>query len=122
MLKTILAVDDSASMRTIISSVVREAGYDVIEAVDGVDALEKVRSRSDVALVLTDQNMPRLDGFGLVAKLRTLPHYDSIPILFITTEAGDDMKARGRAVRATGWLTKPFEPQTLVDVIRKLVG
>lgn len=122
MAKTILAVDDSATIRSMISSIVKEAGYDVVLAVDGQDGLEKAREMKDVALVLTDQNMPRMDGFGLCSQLRMMAQYKTIPILFITTEAGDDMKARGRAVRATGWLTKPFEPETLVEVIKKLIG
>ena len=120
-MKTILSVDDSASIRHMVSQVVQTAGYDVIEAVDGVDALEKVDA-ADVALVITDQNMPRLDGFGLVTKLRAMPSYKDRPILILTTEAGDAMKARGRAVRATGWITKPFDPGTLVAMVRKLIG
>lgn len=121
MAKVILHVDDSASIRDMVSNAVRTAGYEVVEAVDGVDGLEKARTRN-FNLVLTDQNMPRMDGFGLVTSLRALPAYERTPILILTTETGADMKARGKAARATGWLTKPFDPQTLIDVIQRLVG
>lgn len=119
--KTILAVDDSSSMRAMITEVARGAGYQVIEAIDGVDALEKAR-RHLVTLVLTDQNMPRLDGLGLIRALRAMPAYAKTPMLLLTTESGEDMKQRGRAVRATGLLGKPFDPDTLIDVFRRLIG
>ena len=121
MAKVILHVDDSASIRNMVSSVISAAGYDVVEAVDGLDGLEKARTRS-FNLVLTDQNMPRMDGFGLVTSLRAMPSYERTPILILTTETGADMKAKGKAARATGWLTKPFDPETLIDVIQRLVG
>lgn len=121
MAKTILAVDDSSSMRSMIAEVARGAGYEVIEAVDGMDGLEKAR-RHLVTLVLTDQNMPRLDGLGLIRALRAMPAYAKTPMLILTTEDGEEMKARGRAVRATGLLGKPFDPDTLVDVFRRLIG
>ena len=118
--KTVLTVDDSATIRHMVATVVRAGGYDVIEAIDGVDGLEKAQ-HNDVALILTDQNMPRMDGFGLVSKLRTLPQYAKTPILVLTTEADATMKARGKAAGATGWLTKPFDPQVLLDVIGRFV-
>jgi two-component system chemotaxis response regulator CheY len=118
--KIVLAVDDSASIRAMVAEVVRSGGYEVIEAVDGIDALAKAQEH-DVALVLTDQNMPRLDGFGLVSTLRALPKYEKIPILVLTTEVDPAMKARGKAVGATGWLTKPFDARVLLDVIGKFV-
>lgn len=104
-----------------ITEVARGAGYQVIEAIDGVDALEKAR-RHLVTLVLTDQNMPRLDGLGLIRALRAMPAYAKTPMLLLTTESGEDMKQRGRAVRATGLLGKPFDPDTLIDVFRRLIG
>jgi two-component system chemotaxis response regulator CheY len=121
MTRTVLTVDDSATIRHMVATVVRAGGYDVIEAIDGVDGLEQAKTH-DVALVLTDQNMPRLDGFGLVAQLRKLPQYSRTPILVLTTENDADMKARGKAAGATGWLTKPFDPEVLLGVIQRFVA
>ena len=121
MSKTILAVDDSASIRNMVSFTLKSAGYDVIEAVDGQDGLEKAKARK-VSLVLTDQNMPRMDGLTLVKSLRAMPDYKAAPILILTTESSDDMKARGRAAGATGWLVKPFDPPKLLEVVRKVLG
>lgn len=118
--RTVLTVDDSATIRSMVADVVRSGGYDVIEAIDGVDGLEKAQ-KNDVALVLTDQNMPRMDGFGLVTKLRSLPKYAKTPILVLTTEVDASLKARGKAAGATGWLTKPFDPAILLDVIGRFV-
>ena len=117
---SILAVDDSASMRQMVSFTLKNAGYDVVEAVDGEDAFEKARAR-DFALVLTDQNMPRLDGLGLTRKLRETPKFKTVPILILTTESSDQMKQAGRAAGATGWLVKPFDPAKLIEVIKKVV-
>jgi two-component system chemotaxis response regulator CheY len=113
---SILAVDDSASMRQMVSFTLRTAGYDVTEAVDGEDALDKVRAH-DFDLVLTDQNMPRLDGIGLTRALRDTPKFKATPILILTTESSDQMKQAGRAAGATGWLVKPFDPARLIEVI-----
>lgn len=121
MAKTILAVDDSASIRQMVSFTLKSAGYEVIEAVDGVDGLEKAKAHS-VNLVLTDQNMPRMDGLALIKNLRALGQYASIPILMLTTESSDTMKTQGRAAGATGWLVKPFDPQKLIEVVRKVIG
>ena len=121
MAKTILAVDDSASIRQMVSFTLKSAGYDVVEAVDGQDGLDKAKSRS-VNLVLTDQNMPRMDGLTLIKSLRATPQYASTPILMLTTESFDAMKAQGRAAGATGWLVKPFDPQKLIEVVRKVIG
>lgn len=121
MKKTILAVDDSVSIREMVAFTVGRAGYDVIEAVDGRDALEKAARRT-VDLVLTDQNMPRMDGISLVRELRALPQYVRTPMLLLTTESGEELKAKGRAARATGWIVKPFDPVTLLDVIRRVLG
>ena len=117
---SILAVDDSASMRQMVAFTLKGAGYRVIEAADGREAFEKARGQK-VDLVLTDQNMPRMDGISLVKHLRGLPSYAATPILILTTESGDDMKAKGRAAGATGWLVKPFDPSKLIDVIRKVI-
>jgi two-component system chemotaxis response regulator CheY len=116
----ILAVDDSPSMRKMVSFTLTGAGYQVVEAVDGQDAYEKAQSQS-FDLVLTDQNMPRLDGLGLTRKLRDHPQFKSTPILMLTTESSDLMKQAGRAAGATGWLVKPFDPSRLLDVIKKVI-
>jgi two-component system chemotaxis response regulator CheY len=117
---SILAVDDSASMRKMVSFTLTGAGYRVVEAVDGEDAFEKAMG-ANFDLVLTDQNMPRLDGLGLTRRLRGDPRFKSIPILILTTESGDQMKQAGRAAGATGWLVKPFDPTRLLDVIQKVI-
>ena len=116
----ILAVDDSNSLRQMVAFTLKSSGFDVIEAVDGQDASEKLRERS-VDLVLTDQNMPRMDGITLVRHLRSQPQFQLTPILILTTESSDEMKQAGRAAGATGWLVKPFDPRRLVEVIRKVL-
>jgi two-component system chemotaxis response regulator CheY len=121
MAKTILAVDDSASIRQMVAFTLKSAGYDVVEAVDGQDGLDKAKAKT-VNLVLTDQNMPRIDGLSLVKQLRALPQHKSTPILMLTTESTDQMKAQGKAAGATGWLVKPFDPQKLVEVVKKVIG
>ncbi|KAF0113286.1 MAG: two-component system chemotaxis family response regulator CheY [Rhodospirillaceae bacterium] len=119
--KTILSVDDSASMRQMVAFTLNGAGYDVCSAVDGRDALEHLRT-TPVELVITDLNMPNLDGIGLIKKLRTLPACKFIPILFLTTESEETKKQEGRAAGATGWIVKPFKPDQLIAVVRKLLG
>jgi len=117
---SILAVDDSASMRQMVAFTLKGAGYNVIEAADGQEALDKARGET-VDLVLTDQNMPRMDGITLVQNLRGLATYAATPILILTTESSDEMKAKGKAAGATGWLVKPFDPGKLLDVVRKVI-
>jgi two-component system chemotaxis response regulator CheY len=121
MAKMILAVDDSASIRQMVVFTLKSAGYEVIEAVDGQDGLEKAKTKA-VSLVLTDQNMPRMDGISLVKELRALPQHKSTPILMLTTESSDQMKAQGKAAGATGWLVKPFDPAKLLEVVKKVIG
>ncbi len=121
MAKSILAVDDSASIRQMVGFTLKSSGYEVVEAVDGMDGLEKAKGKS-FSLVLTDQNMPRMDGLSLIKNLRSLPQYKTVPILMLTTESSDAMKQQGRAVGATGWLVKPFDPQKLVEVVKKVIG
>ncbi len=116
----ILTVDDSPSMRKMVTFTLTGAGYKVVEAVDGVDALEKAEEHQ-FALVLADQNMPRLDGIGLTKKLREHPRFKQTPILILTTESSDQMKQAGRAAGATGWLVKPFDPNRLIEVIQKVI-
>jgi two-component system chemotaxis response regulator CheY len=107
-------------MRQMVSFTLKSAGYNVVEAVDGQDAWEKAGSKK-FDLVLTDQNMPRLDGLNLTKKLREMPQFKSTPILILTTESSDQMKQAGRAAGATGWLVKPFDPTKLIEVIRKVI-
>ena len=121
MTMTILAVDDSATIRQMVSFTLKSAGYHVVEANDGQDGLEKARAHR-VNLVLTDQNMPRMDGLTLIRSLRGMPDYSNVPILVLTTESSQEMKANGRAAGATGWLVKPFEPRRLIEVIKKVIG
>ena len=119
-MRSILAVDDSPSMRKMVSFTLTGAGFKVVEAVDGVDALEKAQTQG-IDLVLADQNMPRLDGIGLTRKLREDPKFQNTPILILTTESSDQMKQAGRAAGATGWLVKPFDPNRLIEVIQKVL-
>ena len=121
MSKTILAVDDSGSLRQMVSFSLKAAGYGVVEAVDGQDALNKAKLQQ-VDLVLTDQNMPSMDGLGLIKALRGMKNYQTVPILMLTTESGDEMKAKARAAGANGWLVKPFDPARLNEVVKKLIG
>jgi two-component system chemotaxis response regulator CheY len=116
----ILAVDDSPSMRKMVAFTLTGAGYQVVEAIDGQDALEKAHQHT-FDLVLTDQNMPRLDGLGLTRKLRDHPQFKTTPILMLTTESSDLMKQAGKAAGATGWLVKPFDPTRLIEVIKMVL-
>ena len=119
-MRSILAVDDSPSMRKMVAFTLTGAGYNVVEAVDGLDALAKAQSQQ-IDLVLADQNMPNLDGIGLTRQLRELPRFKNTPILILTTESSDQMKQAGRAAGATGWLVKPFDPNRLIEVIQKVI-
>ena len=121
MAKTILTVDDSASIRNMVTFTLKGSGYEVTEAVDGQDGLDKAKAKA-FDLILTDQNMPRMDGITLIQNLRAMAQFLSTPILMLTTESGDDMKAKGKAAGATGWLVKPFDPQKLIDVVKKVIG
>jgi two-component system chemotaxis response regulator CheY len=121
MAKTVLTVDDSTSIRQMVSFTLKSAGYEVVEAVDGADGLSKAKSKP-FSLVLTDQNMPKMDGLSLIRELRGLSGYRSVPILMLTTESSDSMKQQGRAAGATGWLVKPFDPQKLIEVVKKVIG
>ena len=118
---TVLAVDDSRSLRQMVVFSLKSAGYQVVEAEDGVDGLEQAQKQV-FDVVLTDQNMPRMDGLTLIENLRALPAYMKTPFLMLTTEAGDEMKAKGRAAGATGWLVKPFDPERLIAVVNKVAN
>jgi two-component system, chemotaxis family, chemotaxis protein CheY len=121
MSKTILTVDDSASMRQMIAFTLRNAGYEVIEAVDGQDALDQL-GRTTVQMIVTDLNMPRVDGLQLIQRTRALPAYKYVPIVMLTTESDDAKKQAGRAAGATGWIVKPFRSEQLIAVAKKLLG
>jgi two-component system, chemotaxis family, chemotaxis protein CheY len=121
MAKSVLTVDDSASIRQMVAFTLKGAGYQVTEAVDGQDGIDKAKM-SAFDLILTDQNMPKADGLTLIKTLRAQPNYKTVPMLMLTTEAGDAMKAQGKAAGATGWLVKPFDPPRLLEVVKKCIG
>jgi len=116
----ILVVDDSLSMRQMVVFTLTSAGYSVVEAEDGVIALEKAKNQS-FSLVLTDINMPNMDGLTLIKHLRQTKEYQYTPLLTLTTEAGSDKKAEGKAAGATGWMVKPFNPDQLVATVKKVL-
>jgi len=123
MAKTILAVDDSTSIRQMVAFTLKSAGYTVIEAADGQEGLVKATANaSAIDLVLTDQNMPVMDGLTLIKTLRGMPQFAATPILMLTTESSDAMKSQGKAAGATGWLVKPFDPHKLLEVVKKVIG
>jgi two-component system chemotaxis response regulator CheY len=117
----IIAVDDSASMRQMVAFTLKGAGHDVFEAVDGVDALRVARGQTGVDLVISDINMPNMDGIALIKELRALPEYKFTPILMLTTESGVDKKTEGKTAGATGWIVKPFNPDQLLATIAKVI-
>ncbi len=121
MAKTIMTADDSASVRQMINFTLKQAGYDVVEAKDGVDALEKLND-APVNMLITDLNMPRMDGIELIGKVRAMPSYKFIPIIMLTTESQTSKKMEGKAAGATGWIVKPFKPEQLLAVVKKVLG
>jgi len=119
MSKRILAVDDSKTMRDMVSFTLKGAGYDVLVADDGVNALTALNGE-EVDLIITDINMPNMNGIELVQKLRGNPRFRATPILILTTESDDNIKQQGRAAGATGWIVKPFVPEKLLKVVGKV--
>jgi two-component system chemotaxis response regulator CheY len=119
-MKRILTVDDSASIRQMVGFTLRKAGYEVLEAVDGKDGLGKVGS-AKFDLIVTDLNMPNVDGIQLITAVRKLPGYQFIPILMLSTESQAEKKDAGRKAGATGWIVKPFDADQLIAVVQKLV-
>jgi len=117
--KKALTVDDSRTMREMVSFTLKGAGFDVIEAEDGRDALAKLGDQK-VDVIITDLNMPNMNGFELIISLRANPNYKYTPILMLTTEGDDSKKGEGKAAGATGWLVKPFNPEKLIAVIEKV--
>ena len=120
-MRSVLAVDDSASIRSLVSYVLKQAGFEVVLAEDGQEALDYAQENT-VDLVLTDINMPNLDGIDLIKGLRALTHYKYVPLLVLTTEGGTDKKMEGKAAGATGWIVKPFDPDQLVTTINKVLS
>jgi two-component system chemotaxis response regulator CheY len=118
----ILAVDDSPSMRQMVSVTLRSAGHVVVEAFDGREALDIAMKQPAVDLVITDVNMPNMDGITLVRELRQLPHYRGVPLFILTTEATPQKKLEGKAAGATGWIVKPFSPERLLAAVARVVG
>ena len=113
----VLIVDDSTMLRDMLNYALNEGGYsDITEAVDGVDALEKING-PEFDVIITDVNMPRMDGLTLIQELRKIPAYAKKPILVLTTERSDEMKAKGKAAGATGWIVKPFVPEQLLKAV-----
>ncbi len=119
--KVILTVDDSASIRQMVSFTLKNEGYTVVEAVDGVDALAKLKQHP-ANMVLTDLHMPNMNGIELIKNLRADPAHKFMPIVLLTTESQADKKQEGKAAGATGWIVKPFKPEQLVTVVKKVLG
>jgi len=120
MSKRILTVDDSGSIRQMVGFVLKEAGYDVVSAVDGQDAVEKMKE-SPVEMMITDLNMPNMDGIELIRWTRANPDHKFIPVIMLTTESQMDKKQLGKEAGATGWIVKPFNPDQLLSVVRRVM-
>jgi two-component system chemotaxis response regulator CheY len=118
--KTVLVVDDSTSMRQMVAFTMKEAGFAVLEGGDGEEALKRLEGQK-VELIITDLNMPKMDGLTLIRQVRSRPAYKFTPILMLTTESQDARKQEGKAAGATGWIVKPFNPQQLLQVVAKVV-
>lgn len=118
-MKTIMTVDDSASVRQMVAFTLKNAGYAVIEASDGKDALSKIGAKVD--MVITDLNMPNMDGISLIKALRAMPACKFIPIVMLTTESQAGRKQEGKDAGATGWIVKPFKPEQLLSVVQKVL-
>ena len=119
-MKRIMTVDDSATIRQMVALTLRDAGYEVVEAVDGCDALERL-AQTPVDMLITDLNMPNLDGVGLIRAVRQQPANRFIPIIMLTTESHDSKKQEGKAAGASGWIVKPFKPEQLLGVVRMVL-
>lgn len=120
MSKTILAVDDSRTMRDMVAHTLKGAGFTVVSAEDGEEALQLLARTEKVDLIITDLNMPKMDGFGLIGEVRGGTRHKFVPILMLTTESDAEKKERGKAMGATGWIVKPFNPEKLVQVVNKV--
>jgi two-component system chemotaxis response regulator CheY len=118
MSKTVLIVDDSASMRQLVSFALRDAGYDVIDAINGKDAMNKLNG-TKIEMVITDLNMPEMDGIEFIKQVRNNPGYKFTPIVMLTTESQESRKQEGKQAGASGWIVKPFTPEQLIDIVKK---
>jgi len=121
MSKRIMIVDDSATVRQVLQMTLEGAGYDILDAVDGQDALAKLED-ARLDMVITDLNMPNLDGIGLIRKIRQHAAYRFIPIVMLTTESAEEKKQEGKAAGASGWIVKPFKPEQLLKVVKMVLG
>ncbi len=119
--KVIMTADDSASIRQMVTFTLEQAGYSVVEAVDGKDAADKL-SKNKVDMLVTDLNMPNMNGLELIKETRSRDEYKFIPIIMLTTESQAEMKQEGKAAGATGWIVKPFQPEQLIGVVKKVLG
>lgn len=119
--KTVLVVDDSSTMRQMVAYTLKNAGYDVVEAGNGKEAVSKLNGGTKPALVVTDLNMPEMDGITLITEIRKMAAFKFTPILMLTTESADDKKKAGQAAGATGWIVKPFNPEQMLKVIQKVL-
>jgi len=118
--RTALVVDDSTSMRGMVAFTLKQAGFAVVESTNGQEALTAL-DRASVQLIVTDLNMPVMDGITFIRQARTRAAHRFTPILMLTTEAGDAKKQEGRAAGATGWIVKPFNPEQLIGVVKKIL-
>ena len=121
MAKTILSVDDSSSLRTVVKLALVRAGYDVLEAGDGVQGLAQLEAAGKVHLIVSDVNMPNMDGITFVTKVKQHPRHKFTPVVMLTTEGQDAKKEQGRAAGAKAWIVKPFNPPQLLDAVSKLI-
>lgn len=120
MTKTIMIVDDSASLRQVVAIALKGAGYAVIEACDGQDALNKLNGVK-IHLIICDVNMPNLDGISFVKQMKTLPNYKFTPVIMLTTEGSEEKKQAGQMAGARAWVVKPFRPEQILNAVSKLV-
>ena len=120
MSKTILVVDDSSSFRTVVKLALQKAGYTVVEAGDGRDALTKISGATKINLIVCDVNMPNMDGLSFLKEVKTMAAYKFTPVIMLTTESQESKKAEGKALGAKAWITKPFQPSQLVDAVQRL--
>lgn len=123
MSKTILIVDDATSMRGLLAMTLKSNGYSVIEGCDGKDGLEKLKSSTEaVNLIITDLNMPNMDGIELIKAVKELPNFKFVPIVMLTTESQDAKKEEGKQAGAKAWIVKPFKPDVIISVVKKIIG
>ena len=119
--RTIMTVDDSVSVRMMVGFSLKEAGFEIVEAVNGIDALSKL-DEHEISMVVADVNMPEMDGIEFVRKMRQHPRHKFTPVVMLTTESHESIKNKGKEAGATGWIVKPFKPDQLLGVVRKVLG